>query len=169
MVTSIKRLDDEYGLCRNAAGYSWVWKSSIKAKKNKALGIKTYDDIISHGLEDIDICGHKYVWNMTTDGFILSDNAKNEIGCIHTMQGYDLNYVGVIFGKEIDYDPIKNEIIILRKKFKDKKANKGTDEEVKKYIVNAYKVLMSRGIKGCYMYACNDNLRKYLSTFVEKA
>lgn len=169
MVSRIKKLDDEYGLCRNAAGYSWVWKSSVKSKKNKALGIKTYDDVIRNGLEDIEIDGHKYVWNMTGEGFILSANAKNEIGCIHTMQGYDLNYVGVIFGKEIDYDPMKNEIFIIKKNFKDKKANKGSNEEIKKYIVNAYKVLMSRGIKGCYMYACNKNLREYLSKFAEKA
>ncbi len=69
----------------------------------------------------------------------------------------------MIFGEEIDYDTDKKEIVIDPKKFYDTNVKKGTGEaELKKYIINAYKVMMSRGINGCYVYACNPDLRQYL-------
>ncbi len=160
MVQEIKREDRRWGLCRVAAGYSWEWVS-------KPYLDKGYSYIVSHGLQDIHIEGHDYVWNMTNKEFILSENAINEVGCIHTLQGYDLNYVGVILGEEIDYDPDKNEIVIDKGRFYDKKVKEGVDEDaLKRYIVNSYKVMMSRGIKGCYVYACKANMRKYLERFL---
>lgn len=165
MVTTIKSLDKTYGLCRNAAGYSWEWVS----KK-----CKTYEEAVSKGLYDIVIGDYKYIWNMNDKEFILSDNAINEIGCIHTLQGYDLNYVGLIFGREIDYDPINNKMIINPKYIYDKGIKlelndiNNLNTKIKSYIINSYKVIMTRGIKGCYAYACNENLRKYLSKFMDE-
>lgn len=159
MVEEIKSLDKKYGLCRNAAGFSWNWTTKE---------IKDYDKVIAQGKEDIKIGNYKYVWNMKDKEFILSPNAVNEIGCIHTLQGYDLNYIGVILGKEIDYNPKTNEIEIDKKSFYDKYAMySSTDEQIKNYILNAYKVIMTRGIRGCYLYACNENMKKYLSRFIE--
>lgn len=160
MVSKIKELDKKYGLCRNAAGYSWEWISK---------GIKNYKDVIAQGKEDIRIGNYKYVWNMTNEEFILSKNSVNEIGCIHTLQGYDLNYVGVILGEEIDYNPSANKIEINLNKFYDKYVKQNVDTKtVEKFIINSYKVIMSRGIKGCYVYACNKNMHDYLSRFISK-
>ena len=118
-------------------------------------------------LEDITIEGHKYIWNMSNVEWILRPSAIDEIGCIHTTQGYDLNYVGVIFGEEIDYDEISNQITINPAKHFDSNVQRGASpEELKTYLINSYKVMMSRGIKGCYVYACNSSLRDYLSTFI---
>lgn len=156
MVSSIKKLDADLGLCRNVAGYSWEWIS-----KDHSL-----EDIAEKHLEDILIGDHKYIWNRTLSGWILSDNAINEIGCIHTVQGFDLNYIGIIFGKEIDYDPDTNSMMIDRKSFFDTKVKANTDYEVlKTFIINTYKVLMTRGIKGCYIYCYNKNLREYLKKY----
>lgn len=158
MVNIIKDLDKTYGLCRNAAGYAWPWISK---------GYKDYNEIVKKDLFDIRIGNYKYVWNMTNEEFILSDNAINEIGCIHTLQGYDLNYVGVILGPEIDYDPINNKITIDIDKFYDKYVKLGESyENVYKYILNSYKVIMTRGIKGCFIYACNNNLKEYLKKYI---
>ena len=166
MVKTIQALDKKYGLCRNAAGYSWEWISKITDEK-KAQGIRTYQDILDNHLEDITIGSYKYVWNMTNEEFILSDNAINEIGCIHTLQGYDLNYIGIIFGEEIDYNPETNEIEVDLDKFYDTYVKQGESyETVKKYIINSYKVIMERGIKGCYVYACNKNMRDYLKKYI---
>ena len=157
MINIIKQKDKEIGLCRNAAGYSWKWKS----KK-----CKTYNEVITKGLEDIEIDNHKYVWNMNNQEFILSNNSVNEIGCVHTLQGYDLNYCGVIFGKEIDYDG--KQIIINRNNFYDSKVKDGSDDKtLKQYIINTYRVIMSRGIGGCYVYVCNEGLRNYLKQFID--
>ena len=90
-----------------------------------------------------------------------------------------MNYVGVLFGPEIDYSPNQG-IIIKEKKIKDtssigtnftgltpqEKAEK--KEALKSYIINAYKVMMTRGIKGCYVYAHNKGLQDYLSRILPK-
>lgn len=160
MVQSIKELDKKYGLCRNAAGYAWPWIS----KK-----CKTYQEVIDKHLEDIHIGTYRYVWNMKSKEFILSENAINEIGCIHTLQGYDLNYVGVIFGKEIDYDSIENRIVVDPKKLYDENVKRSVDENtVRTFILNSYKVIMERGIRGCYVYVCNKNLRDYFKKFIKE-
>lgn len=158
MVSLIKRLNEQVGLCRNVAGYSWPWIS-----KN----CKSLSEVQRKGLEDIEIDGHKYIWNMSNKEFTLRPQAIEEIGCIHTTQGYDLNYVGVILGREIDYDPATNKIVINPELFFDKNVQLGASlEELRTYIINSYKVMMSRGIKGCFVYACNPALQKYLERYI---
>ena len=67
-----------------------------------------------------------------------SPNAKNEVGCIHTVQGYDLNYIGLIFGYEIDYDFDKKTITVNKDKYYDIKGKSSikNDTDLKQYIVN---------------------------------
>ena len=159
LIGKIRQKESEYKLCRVVAGYSWEWKSK---------GLRTAEEVIRQDKQDIEIDGHKYIWNMTNSAWILSENAVNEIGCIHTTQGYDLNYVGVIFGREIDYDPLSNEIVINKDFFFDKKAKNGsTSAQLREYIINAYRTIMLRGTRGCYVYACNKNLREYLRRFIQ--
>jgi len=160
MIDSIKQLNKELGLCRNVAGYSWEWTS-----KN----CRSLEEVKDKGLEDIEIQGHKYIWNMSNKEFTLRPQAIEEIGCIHTTQGYDLNYVGVILGREIDYDPIENQIVINPELFFDTNVRLGASpEQLKTYILNSYQVMMSRGIKGCYVFVCNENMRNYLSEFIPR-
>lgn len=166
MVKSIQSLDAQFGLCRTLAGYSWPWRTKRSSAKNN---MDTYNSIVNSREYDIDICGYKYIWNIKTEGWIDREDSKYTIGCIHTSQGYDLNYAGVIFGEEIDYDPINNKIIIDLNKFYDKKVKENTDKDtVKKYIINTYITMLARGIKGCYVYACNKNLQEYLKRFINR-
>ena len=158
MVQAIKEHDKVLGLCRTVAGYSWEWISK---------GCRSIDEVKRKHLEDITIEGHKYIWNMSNVEWILRPSAIDEIGCIHTTQGYDLNYVGVIFGEEIDYDEATNQITINPAKHYDSNVQRGASpEELKTYLINSYKVMMSRGIKGCYVYVCNPALKNYLSRFI---
>ena len=125
------------------------------------------DEALSKGLYDIELDGEKYVWNMSNSEWILRPESINEIGCIHTTQGYDLNYVAVVFGPEIDYDPVSDSIVINRNKFYDSKVKSGvSDKDLKSFIINSYAVMMKRGIKGCYVYAFNPALRDYLKKFI---
>ena len=161
MIEDIRNKDLNISLCRVVAGYSWRWKSKR---------CETIEQAIREGLEDIELDGRKYVWNMSNQEWILREGAVNEIGCVHTTQGYDLNYVAVIFGHEIDYDDESGLIVIDRSKFFDSKVKDGVDDEtLKQYIINSYKVMMTRGIKGCYVYACNPRLQNYLKRFIAKA
>lgn len=153
LIDEIKLRDSEHGLSRVVAGYAWDWRT----KK----GIEAYD---------IEIDGLKLVWNSTNTDWVNSRNAINEVGCIHTVQGYDLNYVGVILGPEIDYDFIKNRIIIDKAKYKDisGKRSLNSDDDLAVYIKNIYKTLLTRGIKGTYIFACNKNMQEYLNKYIEK-
>lgn len=158
MIEKIKQLDNKMGLCRNVAGYDWEWKS-----KNKSN-----EEIRKKDLYDFEFNGKKYIWNHTNNGWILSNNAVNEIGCVHTVQGYDLNYVGVIIGPDLSYNKEKNKIEVHINELKDSNVKRGTDaKNVQKYIINTYKVLLERGIKGCYIYACDKSMQEYLKEHIE--
>lgn len=152
MIHEIKKRDEEHGLSRVVAGYAWEWRT----KK----GEESYD---------IDIDGLKLIWNSTNTDWVNSPNAINEVGCIHTVQGYDLNYVGVILGPEIDYDPATNRITIDQAKYKDINGKRSMEspEELVLYIRNIYKTLLTRGIKGTYIYASNGNLHDYLQRHIK--
>lgn len=157
MENIIIQKNSEVELSRMVSGFAWKWISK---------GYKKKEEIKKLGLEDIEIEGYKYIWNMSNIEFTLKPDSVVEIGCIHTTQGYDLNYVGVIFGREIDYDFNKNSITINKQLFFDTNVKKtATDEEIKKYIINAYHTMMLRGIKGCYVYAYNKNMKEYLSKY----
>lgn len=159
MIEKIKELDKKMGLCRTVAGYDWKWKS--KGKSN--------EEIRKKNLYDFDFEGKKYIWNHTDKGWILSNNAVNEIGYVHTVQGYDLNYVGVIIGPDLSYNKEKNKIEVHINELKDSNVKKGTDEKtVKQYIINTYKVLLERRIKGCYIYACDESMQEYLKEHIEE-
>lgn len=155
MIEAVRKKDAELGLCRNAAGYAWRWIS----KRNK----KAYD---------IEIQGHQYRWNSTYNNWIASKNAVNEIGCIHTLQGYDLNYVGLIIGEDIKYDKETGKIYADKDHYFDQQGKSGVandPEALKEYLLNIYLTLMTRGIKGTYLYVCDDDLREYFKRFVDVA
>ncbi|MBF4473058.1 DUF2075 domain-containing protein [Flavobacterium sp. HJJ] len=151
MVDEISIKEKEFGLSRMVAGFSWDWIS--KNDKSKF---------------DIKIDGVELQWNYVTEDWLNSENSENEVGCIHTTQGYDLNYIGVIFGYEIDYDPITKKIIVIKENYKDKNGKNGVHdfEVLHQYIVNIYKTLMYRGIKGTFVYVCNENLRNYMKEHI---
>lgn len=166
LYNTIKELNHKYELCRVVAGYSWKW--ATQKGENE------------HDIKD-PVTGAEFKWNSKTKGWINQENSVEEIGCIHTIQGTDLNYVGVIFGDEIDcdyagevngdYDLSKAKIIVNPEKYKDRNGLpiKGTDlnhEELKSYIKRIYYVLLSRGINGCYVYATNPNMHRYLKEIV---
>ena len=150
LYADLKKKEDEFGLCRLLSGYSWEWKS---AKNN---------------VPDITIEGLNLKWNTTNEDWINSPNAFNEVGCIHTTQGYDLNYTGIIFGKEITYNPETKQIEINASQYFDKKGKQGIENPatLKAYILNIYKTMMLRGIRGTYVYVCDEGLREYFKEFV---
>jgi DUF2075 family protein len=109
MVQDIRRKDAEYGLCRTVAGYAWDWKTKGRIEPTN---LKETEECIKNGFWDIEIDGHKYIWNVHFDGWVGTSNSVNEIGCIHTIQGFDLNYAGVIIGNELKYDPETDKIYV---------------------------------------------------------
>ena len=154
MANLIKLRDKESGLSRLVAGYSWEW---ISKKDPEAY--------------DIEIRSTKLRWNSVSKDWINSKSAVQEVGCIHTTQGYDLNYAGIIFGYEISYDEDKDEIIILKENYYDKNGKQSIEDpdDLKEFILNIYRTILLRGIKGTYVYVCDDKLRSYLSKYIPSA
>jgi len=147
MKDAIYEKNKEKGLSRMVAGYAWPWKT-----KNK-----NYQDY------DIEIDGLKMVWNSTNVDWVNSKNSTKEVGCIHTIQGYDLNYTGVIIGPELSFNKNKKKFIIKKDKYMDINGSKGVkdEEELKQYIINIYKTLLTRGIEGTYVYIVDKDLRDF--------
>jgi len=153
MIEAIKTKEKEVGLSRMIAGYSWEWVS----KNNQELF-------------DIEIEGIKLKWNTTNSDWINSPKAIDEVGCIHTTQGYDLNYAGIIFGHEIGFDKKKNEIVIHVENYFDRNGKQSIKnaEELKSFILNIYKTILLRGIRGTYIYVCDPDLRDYIAQYLER-
>ena len=156
MKEGISRKDNEHGLSRMLAGFAWRWQS----KKNKSAF-------------DFDIEGVKLQWNQTATDWINSPTSSNEVGSIHTIQGYDLNYAGVIIGNDLGFDPVANEVLFNRSNYFDVKGKednprlgiKYSDEDLLQFVLNIYKVLLTRGILGTYVYVSDPQLRQYLRKY----
>ena len=157
MRDEIRRRDAETGLARLVAGYAWPWKS----KKDPSA-------------YDIEIEECRFRWNRATRDWINSPGSLDEVGSIHTVQGYDLNYAGVIIGPELRYDPRLCRLLVDRANYRDTKGKENnrslgityTDDDLLRFITNIYGVLLTRGIRGTYIYVCDPELRSYLRQLV---
>lgn len=153
--------NEESNKARILAGYCWEWPSG----KGRA-------DTNSH---DIKIGNFEISWNLDgEEAFAISPTSINEAGCIHTTQGLEFEYVGVIIGDDLRYEDghlvtdhtkrarTDQSIKGLKKMEKEdpERAHRLADEIIK----NTYRTLMTRGMKGCYVYATDEGLREYLRT-----
>ena len=79
-----------------------------------------------------------------------------------------MNYAFIIIGNEMGYDPDKKKIVVRAENYYDQNGKKTTGyEELLEYIQHIYYVLMTRGIRGTYLYVCDQNLREYISQYVD--
>lgn len=180
--------ESQAGLTRMLAGYAWPWQSK-KGKKSKTIKkakdvgntvntVNTVNKTIadnsnqaSKSIEfnaDIELGSHAYKWNSRTEDWVNSKTALEEVGSIHCIQGYDLNYGFIIMGPDIKYDVEQHRIYADKNSYFDINGKKSaTDEELTEYVKNIYYVLMTRGIKGTYLYVCDEALREYLKQYVD--
>ena len=113
-------------------------------------------------------------WNSTDKDWINSPGSLEEVGSIHTVQGYDLNYAGVIIGPDLRYDADAGRLHIDRAAYFDKKGKENnpvlgrvySDEDLLRYITNVYAVLLTRGVRGTYVYVNDPDVRAYFATYL---
>ncbi|MCR5833003.1 MAG: DUF2075 domain-containing protein [Candidatus Saccharibacteria bacterium] len=148
---------------RIVAGYCWDWDKDGKNDVN---------------FYDITIPKYQFgmSWNLgdTSQTWAIEEGSVNEAGCIHTCQGLELDYVGVIIGDDLVYrdGQIVTDITKRAKTDQSIKGYKRLLEEspeegakiLDRIIKNTYKVLMTRGMKGCYVFCTDDELREYIKT-----
>jgi DUF2075 family protein len=153
---------------RLVAGYCWNWDSK---KDSNAMDI-----IISK-------YGFEMQWNLSIDGslWIIKPESVEQIGCIHTCQGLEVDYIGVIIGEDLIYEdgriitnPDKRaktdqSLKGYKGQLKDAKKSGNTQKAIEietkidNIIKNTYRTLMTRGMKGCYVYCENKSLMEYLN------
>lgn len=156
MRRAILERDAEHGLARLVAGYAWEW---VSQKDRDAY--------------DITIDGERMRWNTRPVDWVNSATSLDEMGSIHTIQGYDLNVAGVVIGRDLRYDRATGRIWFDRAQYRDRngKANNNqlgitySDDQLLEYVRNIYTVLLTRGIRGTYVYVCDPDLREYLRHF----
>ena len=147
---------------RLVAGYCWEWI------KNGQSNPDVYDI-------EIPEFGFRKSWNLNnTSTWAIDENSINEIGCIHTCQGHEFDYVGVILGEDIRFENGQVITDFTKRASSDKSLDglkgpaKKNDpvalKEVDRIIRNTYKTLMTRGMKGCYIYCCDKALNEYFKT-----
>ena len=158
----IVELNKKSRRARLLAGYCWEWPKEGKSDPE---------------YKDIEIDDFKMSWNLNdTDTYAIDEGSVHQVGCIHTSQGLEFDYVGIIIGKDMRYE--NGEIITdyneratydssirgIKKMAKSdpEKANKIAEEIIK----NTYRTLMTRGMKGCYIYCVDDDLREYFKQMI---
>ncbi|MGL4494034.1 MAG: DUF2075 domain-containing protein, partial [Tannerellaceae bacterium] len=161
----IKEKNKANNKSRMVAGYCWDWKSK-KDKNNYDIEFPEYD--------------FRMQWNLNEDGasWIIAENSIKQIGCIHTCQGLELDYVGVIIGEDLRYEDGKVICDISKrstgdasiKGFKSRLKVKSDEarQEIDAIIRNTYRTLLTRGMKGCYIYCCDKNLSNYFAQLIHK-
>ena len=149
---------------RILAGYCWNWPKATRNNTN---------------FHDIEIGDYSISWNLNGgDAFAISDESVHEAGCIHTSQGLEFDYTGVIIGNDMRFENGKvitdytkraktdnslKGIKTLAKKDKEK-AEQVADEIIK----NTYRTLMTRGMKGCYVYCTDAALAQYFKKLLKQ-
>ena len=144
---------------RLLAGYCYEWVT-----KND-----TRDDLYDINLEG----GFQAKWNFSnTTTWAIDSNTFDQVGCIHTSQGLEFDYVGVIIGKDLRYENRKVITDYTKRAKTDKSLygfkKKGGLPLADKIIRNTYKTLLSRGQKGCYIYCEDKALANYLKSKINK-
>ena len=154
----IKIKNRESNKARMVAGYCWNW---VSKKSPSAFDI------------ELEKGRYKARWNLASYGneWIINPKSVDEVGCIHTCQGLEVDYVGVIVGDDLEVrdgklvtnpkgraksDKSLNGYIGERKKDAER-----ADAKADELIRNTYRTLMSRGMKGCYVYFTNPQVKKY--------
>ena len=135
-----------------------------------------YDWNVKNHRGDIDIYlknGFEAQWNLETDKiWAINPRSFEQVGCIHTAQGLEFDYIGVFIGKDLRYDPEQGRIITDRTQIsRDDKSSgirSSNADQAERLIKNTYKTLMTRGQKGCFIYCEDEALAEYIRSFIER-
>lgn len=149
---------------RMTAGFCWPWS---QPKEDGTL------------VNDVVVGDYVRPWNARPDAKRLARGIPkaplwahepggiDQVGCIYTAQGFEFDYVGVIFGKDLVYDPAKAAWMGVPQASADTTVRRGKDKFAD-LVKRTYRVLLSRGLKGCYVHFMDDNTRNFFLSRMEK-
>ena len=155
MREELEKINKINNKARMVAGYCYEWVS------------ENMPSLYDIHLED----GFRAQWNLRGGKpFAISETSFNEVGCIHTCQGLEFDYVGVIIGKDLRFE--NGKVITDQTKIAETDKSSGIrtckDKALADRLIrNTYKTLMSRGQKGCFIYCENKQLATYIKSIIE--
>ncbi len=158
LLEKIKEKNKEGFKARMLAGFAWPWTSEADGNPNAEIN-------------DVELSEYDFSmpWNSRNNQYswAMDEEKVNQIGCVHTSQGLEFDYVGVIVGNDLRYSPDDMQIYASYNDYYDRTGKKGLKqkpEELTALVKNIYKILMSRGMKGCYIFCRDSNLQEYLKS-----
>lgn len=162
MENRLKNKKEQGFTARMVSGFNFPWSRNI-------------------GELDVVIGDYKKPWNLreAKDGnpnsalWAYYDEGFGQIGCVYSAQGFEFDYIGVIIGDDIIYSLNDQSWISMKENHKgnmisQSKLKAMTDDEYQKLVKNIYRVLLSRGMKGCYVYFVNKDTEKFIKTRIKK-
>ena len=155
----------DHNLSRIVAGYAWEWKTKPGRKLKEGEVPSEYD---------IEIDGVRLRWNCTNENWVglgVEDpRVAREVGCIHSIQGYDLSYAYVIIGRDLLFNGEKGKPESNKEGYFDSNGKvKASKDEHDRYIKNIYYVLLTRGILGTHVYVEDPTLRGYFAQYFQQS
>ena len=149
-------------------------KNKIDNKSRMVAGY-CYDWNVKHHRGEWDIVlgdSFKAKWNLENDKiWAINPQSFEEVGCIHTAQGLEFDYVGVLIGKDLTYNPETMRIETHREAISKDDRSSGIrsakPDKAQQLILNTYKTLLTRGQKGCYVYCEDPELRDYIKKHIQ--
>jgi DUF2075 family protein len=164
LMAAIVERNADRNKARVVAGYCWEWPKATRG--SRAAG---HVRIPEHGFAKS--------WNLdSTNVWAIDDDSVDQVGCVHTSQGLEFDYVGVIIGDDMRFE--HGDVITDRsKRAKTDASLKGlgtiakTDPEradriADEIIRNTYRVLMTRGMKGCYVFCTDPALAEHFRSLM---
>jgi DUF2075 family protein len=151
----IREKQNEGRKARMLAGFAWKWTPEGEGN--------------NHGeIEDVSIPEHGFSmpWNQRSGSTLwaVSPEGKGQIGCVHTAQGLEFDYIGLIIGNDMKFNPGTGKVYADWDEYKDKAGRKGLVKNSDKFnllVKNIYRILLSRGMKGCYLFCRDSRLQEY--------
>ena len=157
----------EGATARLVAGFCWPWSDP---------------DADGQLVPDVRVGDWSMPWNAKADGAAgsvpasrspTSGRARKEgidqVGCVYTAQGFEFDYVGVIFGPDLVYRPMDGGWVGQRDESHDRVVRRGvTDAEFTRFVKSTYRVLLTRGLRGCYVYFMDAPTRDFFLSRTEK-
>jgi DUF2075 family protein len=149
-------------------------EKNAECNKARMVAGYCYDWNVKHGRGNVDIelpGGFKAKWNLENDKiWAINPNSFEEVGCIHTAQGLEFDYVGVLIGTDLTYDKSSGRVVTNKSAISRDDNSSGirgaSEEDARRLILNTYKTLLTRGQKGCFVYCEDDALREYFKGMV---
>jgi hypothetical protein len=149
---------------RLAAGFCWPWSKKLEGGRL---------------VEDVQVGNWRRPWNARPEmtglpkgiprsNYWATDPAGiDQVGCVYTAQGFEFDYAGVIWGRDLRYDPKAGAWIGDRKESADPAVKRADDGEFLQLVKSTYRVLLTRGLKGCYVTFLDPDTEAFVRSRIE--